>query len=135
MDKVFNTKRKYIASDGEEYINMSVPVVDIKKINSGFLDRLNQDDNGRLDRFVWNRVAKNLDMIDIVMYANHIFNPFSVKEGDVLYGPIDNDDVYYSSSEPKLPDGSKHSKNANGEKEKTYAQMVEYMAKQGLGIK
>ena len=114
---------------------MSVPVVDIKKINSGFLDRLNQDDNGRLDRFVWNRVAKNLDMIDIVMYANHIFNPFSVKEGDVLYGPIDNDDVYYSSSEPKLPDGSKHSKNANGEKEKTYAQMVEYMAKQGLGIK
>ena len=135
MDKVFNTKRTYIASDGEEYINMSVPVVDIKKINSGFLDRLNQDDNGRLDRFVWNRVAKNLDMIDIVMYANHIFNPFSVKEGDVLYGPIDNDDVYYSSSEPKLPDGSKHSKNANGEKEKTYAQMVEYMAKQGLGIK
>lgn len=135
MDKVFNTKRTYIASDGEEYINMSIPVVDIKKINSGFLDRLNQDDNGRLDRFVWNRVAKNLDMIDIVMYANHIFNPFSVKEGDVLYGPIDNDDVYYSSSEPKLPDGSKHSKNANGEKEKTYAQMVEYMAKQGLGIK
>ena len=135
MDKVFNTKRTYIASDGEEYVNMSVPVVDIKKINSGFLDRLNQDDNGRLDRFVWNRVAKNLDMIDIVMYANHIFNPFSVKEGDVLYGPIDNDDVYYSSSEPKLPDGSKHSKNANGEKEKTYAQMVEYMAKQGLGIK
>lgn len=135
MDKVFNTKRTYIASDGEEYINMSIPVVDIKKINSGFLDRLNQDDNGRLDRFVWNRVAKNLDMIDIVMYANHIFNPFSVKEGDVLYGPLDNDDVYYSSSEPKLPDGSKHSKNANGEKEKTYAQMVEYMAKQGLGIK
>lgn len=135
MDKVFNKKRTYIASDGEEYINMSIPVVDIKKINSGFLDRLNQDDNGRLDRFVWNRVAKNLDMIDIVMYANHIFNPFSVKEGDVLYGPIDNDDVYYSSSEPKLPDGSKHSKNANGEKEKTYAQMVEYMAKQGLGIK
>lgn len=135
MDKLFDKKRTYIASDGEEYINMSIPVVDIKKINSGFLDRLNQDDNGRLDRFVWNRVAKNLDMIDIVMYANHIFNPFSVKEGDVLYGPIDNDDVYYSSSEPKLPDGSKHSKNANGEKEKTYAQMVEYMAKQGLGIK
>jgi len=135
MDKLFNTKRKYTGFDGEEYINMSIPVVDISKIEGNATIRANQDENGRLDNFVWRNVAKNMDMIDIVMYANHIFNPFAVKEGDLLYVPLDNDKVYKSSEEPSLPDGTKQSSNSKGEKKMTYAEKIEYMAKKGLGVK
>ena len=76
-----------------------------------------------------NNVKKDMDMIDMVMYANHIFNPFSIKEGDIITVPADNDNLYKSSDEPSLPDGSKHSKNSKGEKTKTYAETVEYLAK------
>lgn len=135
MDKLFDTKRKYNGYDGEEYIDMSIPVVDVSKIRGNATIRVNHDENGRLDNFVWRNVAKNMNMIDIVMYANHIFNPFSIKEGELLYVPIDNDKVYKSSEEPALPDGSKQSSNSKGEKKMTYAEKVEYLAKKGLGVK
>lgn len=135
MDKLFDTKRTYIGYDGEEYIDMCIPVVDISKLIGVHVDKLNQDCNGRLDTFVWRSVAKNLNMIDMVMYANHIFNPFSVKEGDILNVPNDNNNNYIPSDEPSLPDGTKHSKNSKGEKTRTYAETVEFMAKKGLGLK
>lgn len=135
MDKLFDTKRKYIGYDGEEYIDMCIPVVDVSKLEGSGIDEVNQDCNGRLDNFVWNKVSKNLDMIDMVMYGNHIFNPFAVKEGEVLKIPHDDDSKYVGTSEPSLPDGSKHSKNANGEKTQTYAEKIEDMGKRGLGIK
>lgn len=134
MDKLFNTKRTYIGYDGEEYVNMCIPVVDLSAMKGVAIEELNQDHNGRIDTFVWNFVAKDLDRIDDVMYANHIFNPFAVKEGDVLNIP-NNADVYRSSEEPTLPDGTKHSKNSRGEKNRTYAETVEYLAKKGLGAK
>lgn len=135
MDKLFDTKRKYTGYDGEEYIDMCIPVVDINKISGHSAEQLNKDCNGRLDTFVWNNVAKNLDMIDMVMYANHIFNPFAVKEGEILNIPTDNDKLYKSQGEPSLPDGTKYSKNSNGEKEQTYAEKIESMGKKGLGLK
>ena len=135
MDKIFDNKRTYIGYDGEEYIDMCIPAVKVKDIYGNSVEELNQDHNGRLDTFVWNNVAKNLEMIDIVMYANHIFNPFAVKEGDILNIPADNDDVYQELAEPSLPDGTKHSKNTNGEKTMSYAEKVEYLAKKGLGWK
>ena len=135
MDKLFDTKRTYKGYDGEELINMCIPVVEISKLSGNRVDEVTQDGNGRIDTFVWNSVAKNLDMIDIVMYANHIFNPFSVKQGDILNVPSDNDRVYKSSDEPKLPDGSKHSNKSKGKKTQSYAETVETLAKNGLGIK
>lgn len=135
MDKLFDTKRTYIGNDGEEYIDMCIPVVTVHDLSGREIKELNKDENGRLDTFVWKSVSKNLDMIDMVMYANHIFNPFAVKEGEILNIPIDNDDLYRSSDEPTLPDGSKHSKNTQGEKAKSYAEKIEYMAKKGLGVK
>ena len=135
MDKLFDTKRKYIGYDGEEYIDMCIPVVTINDITGNAVEGLSKDDNGRLDTFVWNNVAKNIDMIDMVMYANHIFNPFAVEEGEILNIPLDNDKLYHSSDEPSLPDGTKHSNNSKGEKSRTYAETVEYLAKNGLGIK
>ena len=32
MDKIFNNKRTYTAYDGEEYLNLSIPVVDTSKM-------------------------------------------------------------------------------------------------------
>lgn len=135
MTKLFDTKRTYIGYDGEEYVNMCIPVVDISKLKGNSTKKLNQDESGRIDTFVWNNVAKNMNMIDITMYANHIFNPFSINEGDILYVPMDNDNVYESNEEPSLPDGTKHSARSKGEKKMTYAEKVEYLAKKGLGIK
>ena len=135
MDKLFNTKRTYTGYDGDEYINMCIPVVDISKLEGNSIREVNKDCNGRMDTFVWNFVAKNLDMIDMVMYANHIFNPFAIKQGDILNVPLDDDTKYSTSDEPSLPDGTKHSKNIKGQKNRTYAEMVEDMAKRGLGLK
>lgn len=135
MDKLFDTKKTYITNDGDEYVNMCIPVVDINDIKGCSSIELSRDDNGRLDKVVWRSVAKNLDMIDTVMYANHIFNPFAVKEGDRIYIPLDDDSIYKESSEPSLPDGTKHSKNSQGEKEMSYAERVEYLANKGLGLK
>lgn len=129
MDKLFDTKRKYTGYDGEEYIDMCIPVVKIAAMTGHSVERVNQDCEGRIDTFVWNNVEKNMDMIDLLMYANHIFNPFSIKEGDVLNIPSDQDSVYYSSGEPSLPDGTKHSKNTKGEKSMTYAETIEYMGR------
>ena len=135
MDKLFDTKRTYIGYAGEEYIDMCIPVVKVSDITGNAVESLTRDENGRLDTFVWKNVAQNLDMIDVVMYANHIFNPFAVKEGSILNIPSDNDKVYHSSDEPTLPDGSIHSKNVKGEKSMSYADTVAYLGKKGLGIK
>jgi len=135
MDKLLDTKRTYLGYDDEEYINMCIPVVDVSGIEGSSIKKLDQDCNGRIDTFVWRNVKKDLDMIDLVMYANHIFNPFAVKEGDIMNIPSSNDSLYKSSDEPTLPDGSKHSKNSKGEKEMTYAEKVTYLARRGLGLK
>lgn len=135
MDKLFNYKKNYIGNDGEELVNMCIPVVDVASITGNATIMLGPDDNGRLDRFVWRIVAKDMDMIDTVMYANHIFNPFAVQSEDVLNVPLMSDDIYVSSDEPRLPDGTKQSYNARNEKEMTYAEKVEYLARNGFGAK
>ena len=99
------------------------------------IETTSPDDRGRIDNFVWRNVSKDLDMIDMVMYANHIFNPFAIKEEEILTIPVENDNLYVSSGEPTLPDGTRHSDNTNGAKTRSYAETVEYLAKKGLGWK
>ena len=135
MDKLFDTKRRYIGYDGEEYINMCIPVIDISKLFGNGISTLTKDENGRLDTFVWKNVEKNFDAIDTVMYANHIFNPFAIEEGDVLIVPSNNDQIYRKTDEPTLPDGSKNSNNSKGKKTRTYAETIEYLGRKGLGVK
>lgn len=135
MDKLFDTKRTYTGYDGEEYIDLCIPVVSIKDMVGNSVEEVSADGNGRLDTFVWKNVSKDLDMIDMVMYANHIFNPFSIKEGDILNIPTENDNLYKSTDEPTLPDGTKHSNNINGNKAMSYADTITYLAKKGLGVK
>lgn len=135
MDKLFDTKRTYTGYDGEEYVDMCIPVIKINKINATRVAKLSRDSQGRIDTFTWNTVENDLDMIDMVMYANHLFNPFSIEEGDVLIIPSVGSDIYKSSDEPSLPDGTKNSNNINGKKVRTYAETIEYIARKGLGVK
>ena len=135
MDKLLDRKRTYIGYDGEEYIDMCIPVINVSKMEGNSVEYVLQDYNGRIDNFTWKRVAKNLDMIDLVMYANHIFNPFALEEGEVLAIPNNNDRVYQDNPEPALPDGTKYSNLVSGEKAMTYAERIEYLGKKGLGKK
>lgn len=133
MDKLLDNKRKYVGRDGEEYINLVTPTVNINDIKVNGYIKVNQDCKGRIDRFVYTNVSKDYNSIDILMYANHIFNPFAIDEGDILYTPIYNDSLYSTPEEPVLPDETTlSSKNKNT---LTYAEKVELLAKQGKGWK
>lgn len=134
MEKLFNKKRKHEVDD-EEMLDLGIPCVDIKKLEANGLLRVSQDQKGRIDKFTFGNVDKDRSAIDIVMYYNHIFNPFSVDEGDLLYTPLYNESYFTQKGEPILPDGSKHSSNTSGEKKLTYAEKVEKAARTGLGIK
>jgi hypothetical protein len=133
MDKLLDKKRKYIAKDGEEYLNLFSPTVDINNIKINGFIKVNQDCKGRIDKFVYTNVSKDFNAIDILMYANHIYNPFSIDDGDLLYTPVYNDLLFSKSEEPILPNG-----NTLSDKNKqslTYAEKVALLAKQGKGWK
>lgn len=133
MDKLLDNKRTYIAIDGEEYLNLASPTVDINDIKINGYIKVNQDCKGRMDKFVLSNVSKDYNAIDILMYANHIFNPFSIDDGDILYTPIYNDELFSKSEEPILPDESILS--SKNKKTLTYAEKVALLAKQGKGWK
>ena len=133
MEKSLDNKRKFISSNGDEYLNLSTPTVDISQIKVNGYVKVNQDCKGRLDRFVTTNISKDYNAIYIIMYANHIFNPFSIDEGDILYTPIYNDKLFSKSEEPILPDETTlSSKNKSNQ---TYAEKVDLLSKQSNGLK
>ena len=134
MEKLFDKKRRHKVDD-DEMLDLGIPCVNIKKLEANGLLRVSQDQKGRLDKFTLGNVDKDKSAIDIVMYYNHIFNPFSVDEGDLLYTPLYDEGYFTQKGEPILPDGSKHSSNTSGEKKLTSAETVEKAARTGLGIK
>lgn len=133
MDRLLENKRTYIAQDGEEYLNLSIPTININDIKVNGYIKVNQDSKGRIDKFVYTNVSKDYNAIDILMYANHIFNPFAIDEGDILYTPIYNDKLYSKPEEPVLPDETTLS--TKNKPKLTYAQKVDLLAKQGKGWK
>ena len=133
MEKLLDNKRTYISKDGDEYLNLTTPVVNINDIKSNGYIRVNKDGKGRIDKFVYTNVSKDYNAIDILMYANHIYNPFSIDDGDILYTPIYNDELFSKTEEPVLPDGSTLS--TKNKPSMTYAEKVALLAKQGKGWK
>ena len=133
MDKLLDNKRTYISKDGEEYLNLATPVVNTNDIKVNGYIKVNQDCKGRIDKFVYTNVSKDYNSIDIIMYANHIFNPFSIDEGDILYTPIYNDKLFSKSEEPILPDETTLS--SKNKTSLTYAEKVAILAKKGKGWK
>lgn len=133
MEKLLDNKRTYISKDGEEYLNLTTPVVNINDIKSNGYIRVNKDCKGRIDKFVYTNVSKDYNAIDLIMYANKIFNPFSIDEGDILYTPIYSDKLFTKSEEPVLPDETTLS--SKNKANLTYAEKVAILAKQGKGWK
>lgn len=133
MNKLFENKRTYISRDGNEYLNLITPTVDINQIKINGYIKVNNDCKGRIDKFVYTNVSKDYNAIDILMYANHIFNPFAIDEGDMLYTPIYNDMLYSKPEEPILPDEMTLS--SKNKSTLTYAEKVALLAKQGKGWK
>lgn len=131
MDKSLDNKRTYVGRDGDEYLYLFTPTVNIDDITVNGYIKVNQDCKGRLDRFVYTNVSKDYNSIDIIMYANHIYNPFSIDEGDILYTPIYNDRLFSKSEEPVLPDESKLS--SKNKATLTYAEKVALLAREGKG--
>lgn len=132
MNAIIDYKRTYTASDGDTYVYMGAPAYDVDKMHIINMATLRQDHSGRIDRVAYNNELNRND-IDLIMYANHIYNPFAIKEGDILYVP-NSDDYYYTSEEPELIDGTKHSDSSSNTTKRTYAESVEYLAKLGLGV-
>ena len=133
MEKLLDNKRIYVARDGEEYLNLSIPAINIDDIKVNGFVKVNQDCKGRIDKFVYNNVSKDYNAIDIVMYTNHIYNQFSIDEGDILYTPIYSDKLYSKQEEPVLPDEKTYS--SKNKHTLTYAQKVDLLVKQGKGWK
>ncbi len=133
MEKSLDNKRKYITKDGEEFLNLNTPVINVNDIKVNGYIKVNQDCKGRIDKFVYSNVSKDYNAIDLIMYANHIFNPFSIDEGDILYTPIYNDKLFSKSEEPVLPDDTTLS--SKNKVNLTYAEKVALLAKQGKGWK
>ena len=133
MDKLLDNKRKYTTRNGEEFLNLTTPTVNINDIKVNGYIRVNQDCKGRLDKYVYTNVSKDYNAIDIIMYANHILNPFSIDEGDILYTPLYNDNLFSTPKEPTLPDETTLS--SKNKPSLTYAEKVERLAKQGKGWK
>ena len=133
MDKVLDNKRTYVSRDGEEYLNLMTPTVNIDEIKTNGYIKVNQDCKGRIDKFVYTNTSKDYNAIDILMYANHIFNPFSIDDGDILYTPIYNDNLFSKPEDIVLPDETTLS--SKNKPSLTYAQKVELLAKQGKGWK
>jgi hypothetical protein len=133
MDKSLDNKRTYIKQDGEEYLNLYTPTVNINDIKINGYIKVNQDCKGRIDKFVYSNVSKDYNAIDILMYANHIYNPFAIDEGDILYTPVYNDNLFSKTEEPVLPDETTLS--SKNKSILTYAEKVALIAKQGKGWK
>ena len=133
MEKLLDNKRTYTLKDGEEYLNLTTPVVNINDIKSNGYIRVNKDCKGRIDKFVYTNVSKDYNAIDLIMYANKIFNPFSIDDGDILYTPIYSDKLFTKSEEPVLPDETTLS--SKNKANMTYAEKVALLAKQGKGWK
>ena len=133
MDKLLDNKRTFISRDGEEYLNLTTPTVNINDIKINGYIKVNQDCKGRIDKFVYTNISKDYNAIDILMYANHIFNPFSIDENDILYTPIYNDKLFFKSEEPILPNETTLS--SKNKATLTYAEKVALLAKQGKGWK
>lgn len=135
MDKILDKKRRTASDDGDEMLELGIPCVNINKITANGVIRVSQDQKGRIDRFSQLNVGEDRMSIDLVMYYNHIFNPFSIDEGDIIFTPLYSENCLKSTGEPVLPDGSKPSDKASGEKELTYAEKVERAARTGLGVR
>lgn len=94
-------KNTLIDDNGEEYFDLSVPSFDINSISIIDIHLVTREEEGRLDK-ICEKYYSTTEYIDTLCLINHLFNPFSIKEGDLIVIPSMSNasQLYYT---PEIP--------------------------------
>lgn len=125
MDLVIDKKRKYKDEEDEDIVNLSDCIIDATNIHLSSYQLISEQYTCRIDRFTNDFVFPSSDAIDTVMYANNITNPFSINEGDSLFIPLHNEDLYVSNNNVTFPKSSNLSDETTNEADKFINKTVE----------
>ena len=104
MDLTFDKKKTYKDENGDEIINLADSVVNSEAIPITTNLVLNSSHNARIDKVVFDNIGLAQDAIDSLMYVNHIVNPFSVQEGDLIFICDHNENYYKKNDDIVFPD-------------------------------
>jgi hypothetical protein len=102
MDIRILKNKKTISIDGKEFIDLSENILSDDTVYDSVLgiDCIDENYEMRIDliSLKWYGTTEN---IDILLKANNIFNPYSIKEGDFLIIPaVRTDDKQFKSKTP-----------------------------------
>lgn len=99
--------------NNEEYFDFSVPCFDLSSTSISTVHVVTQDEEGRIDK-ICQKYYSCTDYIDLLCFANRIYNPFSIKKDDLLVIPyvtsITNK-IYYKPTIPEWITGQNSSGN------------------------
>ena len=70
----------------EEYFDLSVPSFDPSLTSPSTIHVVTQDEEGRIDKIA-QKYYSGTEYIDLLCFVNRIYNPFSVKQNDLLIIP------------------------------------------------
>lgn len=118
--KSLSLKNILLDDNKEQYFDLSVPSFDISNIGIKDVHLVTQDEEGRLDK-ICTKYYGDASNIDIVCLINHMFNPFSVKENDLLVIPYINSTAEEIYKKPEIPgwiSGGEQKNNKNKTNEK-----------------
>lgn len=88
-------KRKIKLSDGTVIVDLSLPTIDKKLIEQvSNMHFVAQEEAMRLD-IIANKYYGWCDKLDAILWANNIYNPFSIEEGDWIIIPRVKDNIMY----------------------------------------
>lgn len=87
MDIKSLTLKNILKDDnGEEYFDLSVPSFNLYDLQFTDVHLVTKDEEGRMDK-ICESYYGNSEYMDVLCFINHMFNPFSVEEGDLLIIP------------------------------------------------
>ena len=100
--KSLSLKNILLDDNKEEYFDLSVPSLDISNTSVMDVHMVTQDEEGRLDK-ICTAYYGDASNIDAVCLLNHLFNPFSIKAGDLLAIPYIKSLTQELYSKPEIP--------------------------------
>lgn len=84
--KSLTLKNELIEDNGEKYLDLSAPCFDISNISILDIHLVTQDEEGRPDK-ICEKYYGSTEYIDVLCFVNRIFNPFSIKTGELIIIP------------------------------------------------
>ncbi len=100
--KSLTLKNILLDDNDEKYYDLSVPSFDLSSTGVTDVHLTTQDEEGRVDK-ICEKYYGCTDYIDILCFANHIFNPFAVEKDELLIIPnilSSSEEVYFM---PEVP--------------------------------